>query len=142
MCGIVGMFSRAGEVSREALQAAVRRLNHRGPDENGEWISPHGDVGLGHARLSIIDLAGGKQPLSNEDESIHIVVNGEFYGHDIIRERLEKKGHRFRTRSDSEIAIHLYEEYGTGCLHHLRGEFAFAMWDARNRMLLAARDRF
>jgi asparagine synthase (glutamine-hydrolysing) len=106
------------------------------------WLSPCGRVGLGHARLSIIDLETGAQPIASEDERLHIVVNGEFYGFEHIRGELETKGHRFGTRTDSEIALHLYEEVGAQCLHHLRGEFAFILWDEVNQILFAARDRF
>lgn len=142
MCGIVAIFARRGAVSRPALEAATQSLYHRGPDGQRVWISPDGRAGLGHARLSIIDLAGGQQPIASEDERIHLVVNGEFYGYEAIQRRLEQEGHRLRTRSDSEIALHLYEELGTHCLHHLRGEFALALWDAGHRTLFAARDRF
>jgi asparagine synthase (glutamine-hydrolysing) len=99
-------------------------------------------VGLGHARLAIIDLDTGDQPLTNEDEQLHVVVNGEFYDFERIRADLEARGHQFRSGSDSEIVLHLYEEYGAHCVHHLRGEFAFLLWDARRQRLLAARDRF
>ncbi len=106
------------------------------------WISPDGRVGLGHARLSIIDLATGDQPIASEDERLRIVVNGEFYDFERVQRDLERRGHRLRTRSDSEIALHLYEDLGTACLQQLRGEFAFALWDGRNDTLFAARDRF
>ena len=142
MCGIVAMFSRRGSVSRPALERATRALYHRGPDGQGHWISPEGHVGLGHARLSIIDLAGGQQPIASEDGRTQIVVNGEFYGFEPIQRRLEAQGHRLRTRSDSEIALHLYEDMGTHCMHELRGEFAFVLWDAAHHTLFAARDRF
>jgi asparagine synthase (glutamine-hydrolysing) len=105
-------------------------------------MDPHHRVGLGHARLSIIDLATGDQPIASEDERMQIVVNGEFYDFERIQEELTRRGHRLRTRSDSEIALHLYEELGTGCLEHLRGEFAFLLWDSRAGQLFAARDRF
>lgn len=99
-------------------------------------------VGLGHARLSIIDLTTGDQPIASEDERIHIIVNGEFYDFERQRRELEQRGHRFRTRSDSEIALHLYEDFGAHCLQHLRSEFAFVLWDETNQILFAARDRF
>ena len=136
------MLSERAPIERRALDAAVRRLHHRGPDGQQSWIAAHGRVGLGHARLSIIDLAGGAQPIANEDGRLHIVVNGELYDYERIQRDLEHRGHRLATRSDSEIALHLYEDYGTQCLHHLRGEFAFALWDEPNRTLFAARDRF
>ena len=125
-----------------ALEAATVALYHRGPDGQRWWISPNRRVGLGHARLSIIDLETGDQPLVNEDQTIHLVVNGEFYGFEAIQRELDRRGHRLRTRSDSEIALHLYEETGPECLRHLRGEFAFVLWDDANQMLFAARDRF
>jgi asparagine synthase (glutamine-hydrolysing) len=106
------------------------------------WIDPHRKVGLGHARLSIIDLTTGDQPIANETNSIHIVVNGEFYDYERIQHELQQRGHQLRTRTDSEIALHLYEELGTNCLEHLRGEFAFVLWDEPNQILFAARDRF
>src|SRR6202008_1264432 len=103
---------------------------------------PDGRVALGHARLSIIDLVTGDQPIASEDELTRIVVNGEFYGYEGIQRELEQAGHRLRTRSDSEIALHLYEDLGTQCLHRLRGEFAFVLWDERTRSIFAARARF
>ena len=142
MCGIVGIQSRALPIARAQLIAAMRSLQHRGPDGEGHWLSEDGNVGLAHTRLSIIDLDTGAQPISNEDETIRIVVNGEFYGFESIRCDLEKKGHHFKTRSDSEIALHLYEEYGTACLTYLRGEFAFVLWDDNRKRIFAARDRF
>lgn len=141
MCGIAAVLSSHG-VERDALERAVAALHHRGPDAAATWVSPDGRVGLGHARLSIIDLQTGDQPIANEDESVHIVVNGEFYDFEQIREELEGRGHRFRTKSDSEIALHLYEDMGPQCLHRLRGEFAFVIWDKRNDLIFAARDRF
>ena len=142
MCGIVAMFSRRDPISETALEHAVRRLYHRGPDGLRYWIGPDRRVALGHARLSIIDLTTGDQPIANEDEKIHIVVNGEFYGYEAIQCELEQSGHRLRTRSDSEIALHLYEDRGVQCLHRLRGEFAFVLWDQIHRTMFAARDRF
>ena len=135
------MLSERGPIEA-ALDAATRRLHHRGPDAQRHWIASHGRVGLGHARLSIIDLATGDQPIANEDETLHIVVNGEFYDYERTQRELERRGHRLRTRSDSEIALHLYEDLGTQCLHRLRGEFALVLWDEPNRTLFAARDRF
>ncbi|HEY7113221.1 MAG TPA: asparagine synthase (glutamine-hydrolyzing) [Thermoanaerobaculia bacterium] len=142
MCGIVGMFSPRGRVSRETLSNATERLYHRGPDGRRLWIADHGRVGLGHARLSIIDLTTGDQPIASEDGSLHIVVNGEFYDYERIQKELEGLGHRLRTRSDSEIALHLYEDFGTACLSRLRGEFAMLLWDEANQVFFAARDRF
>jgi asparagine synthase (glutamine-hydrolysing) len=142
MCGIVAAYSPQGAVSAEELEAGTRRLYHRGPDGQRRWVSDDGRVGLGHARLSIIDLATGDQPIANEDEQIRIVVNGEFYGYEAIQKELEGRGHRLRTKSDSEIALHLYEDFGLQFLQHLRGEFALVLWDGRLRRLVAARDRF
>lgn len=142
MCGIVAVFSPRKPVPEEALRRATAQLEHRGPDAQRQWIAPHRKVGLGHARLSIIDLQTGDQPLTNEDESIHLVANGELYDFERIRGELEAEGHRFRTHSDSEIAVHLFEDYGAQFLEHLRGEFAIALWDEANQMLVAARDRF
>jgi asparagine synthase (glutamine-hydrolysing) len=142
MCGIVAFFSQREPIAAAALQRATSSLRHRGPDGQGHWISPDKRVALGHARLSIIDLATGDQPIASEDEQTRIVVNGEFYGYEPIQRELEQSGHRLRTRSDSEIALHLYEDLGTQCLHRLRGEFAFVLWDERTRSIFAARDRF
>jgi len=142
MCGIVAIFSQDGPIQAEALERATKSLHHRGPDGQRYWIAEDRRVGLGHARLSIIDLATGDQPIANEDESLRIIVNGEFYGYEAIQKELEQAGHRLRTRSDSEIALHLYEELGAHCLNHLRGEFAIVLWDAVNRTIFAARDRF
>ena len=142
MCGIVALFSRREPVSETALQRATQSLNHRGPDGQRHWISPDRRVALGHARLSIIDLTTGDQPIASEDGRTRIVVNGEFYGYEAIQRELEQSGHRLRTRSDSEIALHLYEDLGAQCLHRLRGEFAFVLWDETNRTIFAARDRF
>ncbi|MGC1781642.1 MAG: asparagine synthase (glutamine-hydrolyzing) [Acidobacteriaceae bacterium] len=142
MCGIVAAFSRRDRISEAAIQRATQSLYHRGPDGQRQWIAPDGRVALGHARLSIIDLTTGDQPIASEDERIRIIVNGEFYGFEEIQRELERSGHKLRTRSDSEIALHLYQDVGMQCLHRLRGEFAFAIWDERNRTLFAARDRF
>ncbi len=142
MCGIVAVYSRREPISEETLRRATASLYHRGPDGQREWISRDSRVGLGHARLSIIDLSTGDQPIASEDERTRIVANGEFYGYEAIQRELESRGHRLRTRSDSEIALHLYEELGPQCLHQLRGEFAFAIWDEKQHCLFAARDRF
>jgi asparagine synthase (glutamine-hydrolysing) len=136
------MFSARGPVSRERLERATLALRHRGPDNQRCWISKDERAGLGHSRLSIIDLAGGDQPMASEDGTLRIVVNGEFYDFERIRRTLEEQGHRFSTRSDSEIALHLYENNGVHCLENLRGEFAFVLWDENSQRLFAARDRF
>jgi asparagine synthase (glutamine-hydrolysing) len=142
MCGIVAVYSRREPVSPAILERATKTLYHRGPDGQCQWISRDGRVGLGHARLSIIDLATGDQPIASEDDRTHIVANGEFYEYEPIQRELETRGHHLRTRSDSEIALHLYEEVGVHCLHRLRGEFAFVIWDEKQQSLFAARDRF
>lgn len=142
MCGIVATVGPSGTASAETLTRGMAALHHRGPDSRNVWVDASRSAALGHVRLSIMDLAGGSQPISSEDGAIQIAVNGEFYGFEKIREELGARGHVFKTRSDSEILIHLYEEYGTECLKHLRGEFAFVLWDERNQALFAARDRF
>lgn len=142
MCGFVAIVSDRAPVERSVVERATRTLHHRGPDGQRTWLSPSGRVALGHARLSIIDLATGAQPIANETESVHVVVNGEFYDYERIQRELESRGHTLRTRSDSEVLLHLYEEVGTKALRQLRGEFAFALWDAANDVLVAGRDRF
>lgn len=142
MCGITAVLARDAPIPPDTMRAGIAALHHRGPDGHRHWMAADCHVGLGHARLSIIDLATGDQPIANEDESIHIVVNGEFYDFERIRKELQSRGHRFRTQSDSEVALHLYEDYGPECLHHLRGEYAFVIWDDRNHCLMAGRDRF
>jgi asparagine synthase (glutamine-hydrolysing) len=142
MCGIAAMFSQRHPISLQALSSATAQLAHRGPDGQALWTSPDQRVGLGHTRLSIIDLSAGVQPVRNESGRIHAVVNGEFYDYERITRDLEGRGHRFSTRTDSEILVHLYEELGTACLAHLRGEFAFVLHDQDNDVIFAARDRF
>ncbi|ORX62277.1 glutamine-hydrolyzing asparagine synthase, partial [Hesseltinella vesiculosa] len=124
------------------LQASLKSIDHRGPDSTGTYVSPFGRCALGHARLSIIDLEGGQQPLSSQNGKIHAVVNGELYDHDRLSEELRQKGHVFKTKSDSELALHYYEDFDTDFVQYLRGEFAVVIWDeVRNRMVVA-RDRF
>lgn len=142
MCGIIAKYSPGREVTKQSLSAAVKALNHRGPDGHGMWLSPNSEVGLAHARLAIIGLNNGVQPISSDDDQIQIIVNGEFYDFERIRNELKARGHRFSTESDSEIALHLYKEQGVDCLQHLRGEFAMVIWDERAQRLFAARDRF
>lgn len=141
MCGICGFFSPAavGEAEREAARAMNDRLFHRGPDSEG-WFATS-NVVMGMRRLSIIDLAGGTQPLFNESGDIAIVCNGEIYNHAQLRRELKAKGHHFRSESDVECIVHAYEEYGEAMFSHLRGMFAFALWDGRAGKLLLARDR-
>jgi len=141
MCGITGVmqFRQGARVESATLRRMCAAMVHRGPDDEGIYID--GPVGIGMRRLSIVDLATGHQPLSNEDGSIWIVFNGEIYNHTLLRPDLEAKGHRYRTHSDTETIIHLYEEYGANCVQHLRGMFAFAIWDSRTQQVFIARDR-
>lgn len=141
MCGICGkfMFDREASVSEVLLKEMADAMAHRGPDDEGFYVS--GQIGLGFRRLSIIDLSGGHQPLSNEDGTVWIVFNGEIYNYQELQRDLTAKGHTFRTKSDTEVIVHLYEEYGTDCVRQLRGMFGFAIWDGRNRSLFLARDR-
>lgn len=141
MCGICGKlnFDPESVVSRVLLKTMADTIAHRGPDDEGYYVS--GQIGLGFRRLSIIDLAGGHQPLSNEDGSVWIVFNGEIYNYQELRVFLVSKGHVFRTDSDTEVIVHLYEEEGEACLNKLRGMFGFAIWDQRQRKLFLARDR-
>lgn len=132
MCGFIAAFSAGAPVTRELISRGTYAMRHRGPDGDGFWMGGNGQVGMGHARLSIIDLETGDQPIANEDESLHIVVNGEFYEHDRMRRELLAAGHRLRTASDSEIALHLYEDLGASFVQVSRGEFAFALWDDKN----------
>src|SRR5215467_6728690 len=117
MCGIVAFFSRTSSLTPGVVERATKRLYHRGPDGQRQWLSADRRVALGHARLSIIDLATGDQPIASEDERTRIIVNGEFYDYEATQRRLEQAGHRLRTRSDSEIALHLYQDVGMQCLH-------------------------
>jgi asparagine synthase (glutamine-hydrolysing) len=141
MCGICGVFhsDRSQRVNRATLAAMNRQIVHRGPDDDGFFVEEN--VGLAMRRLSIIDIQTGHQPLSNEDGNVWIVFNGEIYNHQDLRKDLESRGHRYRTRSDTETIVHLYEEYGKRCVEHLRGMFAFAIWDRSRRILFLARDR-
>jgi asparagine synthase (glutamine-hydrolysing) len=140
MCGIAGIVGRPGEPpSREALSAMASALAHRGPDEQTTTLYP--GAGFAFRRLSIIDVAGGAQPLDGEDGSCHLILNGEIYNHAELRPELETAGHRFRTRSDAEVVVHGYEQWGDAVVERLRGMFAFALWDERRQRLLLARDR-
>ncbi len=141
MCGICGKFNfdHQAPIDSELLRSMARSIAHRGPDDEGFYID--GAVGLGFRRLSIIDLAAGHQPLANEDESVWIVFNGEIYNYQELREGLVQKGHVFRTHTDTEVIVHLYEEFGEACVEKLRGMFAFAIWDSRAKQLFLARDR-
>jgi asparagine synthase (glutamine-hydrolysing) len=141
MCGICGIFfsNRDWSIHGGDLAAMNRRIVHRGPDDEGFFVEEN--VGLAMRRLSIIDVKTGHQPLTNENQDVWIVYNGEIYNHAELRADLEAQGHRYRTHSDTETIVHLYEEYGRDCVKHLRGMFAFVIWDRRNRKLFAARDR-
>ncbi len=141
MCGICGIFHRDASrlVEQSALAGMSAQIVHRGPDEDGSYVD--GNVALAIRRLRIIDVQSGQQPITNEDQNIWIVYNGEIYNHQQLREELESRGHRYRTRSDTETIVHLYEEYGPECVQRLRGMFAFAIWNRRTRRLFIARDR-
>ncbi|HEX3741995.1 MAG TPA: asparagine synthase (glutamine-hydrolyzing) [Terriglobales bacterium] len=141
MCGIAGevKFGRDARVDLDTIRRMCSVMAHRGPDDDGFYVS--GPVGLGMRRLSIVDLARGHQPISNEDETAWIVFNGEIYNHAELREQLQARGHRYRSNSDTETIIHLYEEYGRDCVRHLHGMFAFAIWDVKRQCLFIARDR-
>ncbi len=141
MCGISGIFEFQGRetIPRDLVHRMNETLRHRGPDDEGIYVRP--GIGMGHRRLSIIDVGGGHQPMSNEDGSVWVLLNGEIYNYPELRLELLKRGHRFATRSDTEAIVHLYEECGEGCFARLRGMFAIALWDERERKLLLARDR-
>ena len=140
MCGIAGRFNfdAAHPVDRARLVAMTDAVAHRGPDAGGYYLD--GGIGLGHRRLSIIDLATGDQPIGNEDGSIQVIFNGEIYNFAEVRRELLAHGHRFRTNSDTEVIVHGYEQWGEHCVDRFRGMFAFAVWDARTRAA-AARPR-
>jgi len=140
MCGIAGIVKSPGAaVEKPLLQRMIGMVNHRGPDAAGFHLS--GSVGLAHARLSIIDVGGGHQPMHNEDKTVWITFNGEIFNYVELREDLIRKGHRFQTQSDTEVIVHLYEEKGEECVHDLNGQWAFAIWDSRRERLFLSRDR-
>ncbi len=141
MCGICGIVSPNETPSMDLLQSMSRTMRHRGPDDEGFHTEP--GAGLGFQRLSIIDLSGGHQPMSSADGTLHLVFNGEIYNYQKLRQMLEATGrHPFKTNSDTEVILHLYQEYGEDCVTHLRGMFAFALWDSKKKSLFMARDRF
>ena len=142
MCGIVGIFNKSEPISKDKLLSATRKLEHRGPDGEGLWVSSNGNIGLGHRRLAIVDERGGVQPIISRNGEIATVVNGELYGYQETRKTLKKKGYVFRTKSDSEIVLYLYQEYGEGFAKYLRGEFAVIIYDKKRNRIIAARDRF
>jgi len=141
MCGIAGIHLDAPEASPQPdlLQRMVSAIRHRGPDGTGFRVES--GVGLGHARLSIIDLAGGAQPVHNEDQTVWITYNGEVFNYVELRRMLEQRGHRFYTNTDTEVIVHLYEERGDDFVQELNGQFAFALWDRPRRRMLLVRDR-
>jgi asparagine synthase (glutamine-hydrolysing) len=141
MCGIAGIleFAKDNRASASALREMCRVITHRGPDDGGFYTD--GPVGIGMRRLSIVDVTGGHQPISNEDGTLWIVFNGEIYNHQTLRDQLIARGHRYSTHSDTETIIHLFEEYGEDCVKHLRGMFAFAIWNRNTKTLFVARDR-
>lgn len=141
MCGITGvLFFDQRQPALKMLEGMTSVIHHRGPDDSGYLIDR--SVGLGFRRLSIIDLQKGHQPLANEDESVWVILNGEIYNYRELSGFLEQRGHQFKTESDTEVLVHLYEEYGTDCVRHLRGMFAFVIWDRRRQEFFAARDYF
>jgi asparagine synthase (glutamine-hydrolysing) len=140
MCGIAGKLNfDAQPIDRERLAAMTTAVAHRGPDADGFYFGP--GIGLGHRRLSIIDLATGDQPLANEDGTVWVIFNGEIYNFAEIRVDLERAGHSFRTHSDTEVIVHAYEQWGEKAIDRFRGMFAFALWDEPRRRLVLARDR-
>lgn len=140
MCGYVG-FTGYAENKRRLLNQMTARILHRGPDMGDFYIDD--DVALGFRRLSIIDLSeNGKQPMANEDGSVVVVFNGEIYNFEAIREELIAKGHVFKAKTDTEVLVHGYEEYGKALVHKLRGMFSFVIWDSRHKTLFGARDFF
>lgn len=142
MCGIVGFwFKWSPKLDTQAVLALMNRvLFHRGPDDEGYFLE--GPIGLANRRLSILDLKQGRQPIFNEDQSIVVVYNGEIYNYPNLRQELERKGHHFTTRADTEVLVHLYEEHGPDMVKRLRGMFAFALYDRCKKELLLARDPF
>jgi asparagine synthase (glutamine-hydrolysing) len=139
MCGICGQVDFTGRpVDPEGIRRMTATLTHRGPDDEGYYAEPR--IGLGMRRLSVIDLATGRQPITNEDRSVWVVLNGEIYNYQALRQELEAKGHRFTTHADTEVIVHLYEELGPECVLRLNGMFAFALWDAKAQQLMLARD--
>ena len=140
MCGIAGQFNfqRREPVERETIARMARSIAHRGPDDEGFFVS--GPVGLGFRRLSIIDLAGGHQPMSDAQETVWVIFNGEIYNYRELRNQLQNKGHQFRTSSDTEVIIHGYKQWGTDVFNHLNGMFGLAIWDVQKERLIVARD--
>ena len=142
MCGIAGYLSVKEPVNRALLERMTSTLAHRGPDAAGYYVNPRHQVALGHRRLSIIDLHGGGQPMSDETGAVWVVFNGEIFNYQELRSELEQRGHRFATRSDTEVIVHAYETFGVECVQRFNGMFAFAVWDEHAQRLYLARDRF
>ena len=142
MCGIAGEFAFEREQVTAVASRMIATLRHRGPDSSGHYVSPAKNVLLVNTRLAVVDVGGGTQPLRNEDGAVWITFNGEIYGFAALARQLERQGHRLRTRCDTEVIVHLYEEYGEAFVEHLRGEFAFALYDQRDHTLWLGRDRF
>src|SRR5215471_6687162 len=146
MCAIAGFVVRGRDQPDQVLERMGESMAHRGPDDAGIFRASTADgawqVGIVHRRLSIIDLSTGHQPLGNEDGTIQVVFNGEIYNFEALRRDLALRGHRFATRSDTEVIVHAYEQWGVACVERLRGMFAFALWDRRREELFLARDRF
>src|SRR5947209_9512248 len=140
MCGICGIASTRGAVDPERLRRMSTTLHHRGPDSSGSHVD--GGVAIAARRLAIIDLTGGDQPIANEDRTVFVVQNGEIYNYRELMHELERAGHRFHSRCDTEVLVHGYEQWGSRLWERLRGMFAVAVWDARERRLVLARDRF
>jgi asparagine synthase (glutamine-hydrolysing) len=141
ICGFIELEEKPLALMRNEISGMCDSIRHRGPDEQGNFIDEKNGLALGHQRLSIIDVSSGQQPMTNENSKIQIIFNGEIYNYLEIKKSLEQKGHQFKTNSDTETIIHAYEEWGEDCLHHLRGMFAFAIWDANKKSLFCARDR-
>src|SRR3979411_646030 len=140
MCGMAGQFLRERKAEPATIRSMCDQIRHRGPDDEGFHVD--GGCGIGMRRLSIIDLSTGHQPISNEDGTVWVVFNGEIYNFQELRQDLIGQGHRFQTNSDTETLVHLYEQEGVAGISKLRGMFAYAIWDARQRSLLLVRDRF
>ena len=140
MCGICGQlnFAKDEPVNPETIRRMSRSMSHRGPDDEGDFIN--GPVGLGFRRLSIIDLSGGRQPMTDAENTVEVVFNGEIYNFRELRKELESRGHKFRTRSDTEVIVHGYKQWGTEVFNHLNGMFGIAIWDIKRRRLVVARD--
>ena len=139
MCGIVGFINKSKN-KKEIIKAMAEKINHRGPDGEGFYIDD--EIALGHKRLSIIDVVGGEQPIYNENENLVLIFNGEIYNYKILQRELKEKNHIFKTNSDTEVLVHGYEEWGENVVKHLRGMFAFAIWDKKRKILFCARDNF